>query len=46
MESLAPNQNTALPPYNIIKGLLLETETCTRNNDELLRYLIMLIFCG
>ena len=25
-----PNLNTALPPYNIVKGLLLETETCTR----------------
>ena len=30
LEGFVPNWNTALPPYNIVKGLLLETETCTR----------------
>ena len=32
LEDLAPNTNLAGPPYNIIKGLLVETETCTRNS--------------
>ena len=27
----APNMNTALPPYNIMKDILLETEGCIRN---------------
>ena len=29
----SPNMNTALPPYNIMKDLLLETETCIRETD-------------
>ena len=32
LEGFGPNWNTGLPPYNIIKDLLLETETCTRNS--------------
>ena len=34
LEGVVPNQNTALPPYNIVKGLLLETETCTRGDIQ------------
>ena len=29
----SPNMNTALPPYNIMKDLLLETEGCIRNTS-------------
>ena len=34
LEGFGYNWNTALPPYNTIKGLLLETETCTRNSTD------------
>ena len=33
LPNISPNINTALPPYNIIKGLLLETETCVRDSN-------------
>ena len=34
MEDLRPNVNLALPPYNTVGGLLVETETCTRNSTQ------------
>ena len=34
MEDLRPNMNLALPPYNAIEGLLVETETCKRNSTQ------------
>ena len=34
LEEISPNMNLALPPYNTVKGLLVETETCTRNSTS------------
>ena len=34
LEDIRPNMNLALPPYNTVKGLLVETETCTRDSTS------------
>ena len=34
LEGLGPNTNLALPPYNTVRGLLVETETCTRDSTQ------------
>ena len=34
LTDITPNLNLASPPYNTIKNLLVETETCTRNTTK------------